>query len=70
MLLTTAAAAAIPGNEPPPGWPTQGSIVAENLMVRYRPELPPVLHDLSFSIRGMEKVRGVLRRGIVGAKLM
>lgn len=76
LLLTAApspicaAAAAIPGNEPPPGWPTQGSIAAENLMVRYRPELPPVLHGLSFSIRGMEKVRGVEAGNSGGAKLM
>lgn len=33
----------------------QGAITMENLMVRYRPELPPVIHSLSFATRAREK---------------
>jgi len=36
----------------PAGWPVDASIVAESLVVRYRPDLDPVLNGLSFSIRG------------------
>lgn len=35
----------------------QGAITMENLMVRYRPELPPVIHRLSFATRAREKVQ-------------
>ncbi|XP_074356795.1 ABC transporter C family member 2-like [Apium graveolens] len=47
-------------NRPPPGWPTSGSITFKDVVLRYRPELPPVLHGLSFSISPTDKV------GIVG----
>jgi hypothetical protein len=36
----------VPGHEPPEGWPSQGAIEARRLTVRYRPDLPPVLHEL------------------------
>ena len=36
----------------------QGAIEVERLVVRYRPELDPVLKGISFSVRGREKVRG------------
>ena len=36
----------------PGSWPNRGAIVAESLVVRYRPELDPVLNGLSFSIAG------------------
>ncbi|GAA5841427.1 hypothetical protein JCM3766R1_004081 [Sporobolomyces carnicolor] len=45
---------------PPAHWP-QGEIVVKNLHIRYAPELPDVLHDLSFTIKKGERV------GIVGA---
>ncbi|GAA6061872.1 hypothetical protein JCM10212_000513 [Sporobolomyces blumeae] len=45
---------------PPAHWP-QGEIVVKDLNIRYAPELPDVLHDLSFTIKRGEKV------GIVGA---
>ncbi|KAI0720942.1 ATP-binding cassette transporter [Cerioporus squamosus] len=46
---------------PPASWPSQGAIKCENLVVRYSPELPNVLHGLSFEIKPGEKV-GVLGR--------
>ncbi|KAG8803549.1 hypothetical protein FRC16_004675 [Serendipita sp. 398] len=46
---------------PPASWPSSGSIEVEGLSVRYAPELPDVLHDLTFSINSGEKI-GVLGR--------
>src|SRR5688572_3266250 len=45
---------------PPASWPSNGNIKVENLLIRYAPELEPVLHHISFEIFGQEKV------GIVG----
>ncbi|TFK48986.1 P-loop containing nucleoside triphosphate hydrolase protein [Heliocybe sulcata] len=46
---------------PPQSWPSSGAIKVENLVIRYAPELPNVLHSLDFEIRPGEKV-GVLGR--------
>ncbi|EIW83220.1 multidrug resistance-associated ABC transporter [Coniophora puteana RWD-64-598 SS2] len=46
---------------PPASWPAQGSVVCEDLVIRYAPDLPDVLHHLSFEIRPGEKV-GILGR--------
>lgn len=35
----------------------QGAIDVQNLEVRYRADLDPVLKGISFSVRGREKVR-------------
>jgi len=43
---------ACPRRRLPGSWPNKGAIVAESLIVRYRPELDPVLNSLSFSISG------------------
>lgn len=53
----------IENNRPPPGWPTSGSITFKDVVLRYRPELPPVLHGLSFSISPTDKVGIVGRTG-------
>ncbi|CAO3650097.1 unnamed protein product [Cunninghamella blakesleeana] len=45
---------------PPPQWPTHGVIQVSNLQIRYADHLPPVLHDLSFTVKPQEKI------GIVG----
>ncbi|KAJ3281521.1 hypothetical protein HDU76_008910, partial [Blyttiomyces sp. JEL0837] len=52
--------AVIPTMRPVPSWPSKGSIAIENLEMRYAPDLPPVLSNVSFTIKGGEKV------GIVG----
>lgn len=49
-------AAAITYPRPPASWPEAGTIEAVRLVVRYRPELPPVLKGLTFSIQANEKV--------------
>ena len=33
-----------------PDWPEAGAVVAKNLVCSYRPDLPPVINDISFSI--------------------
>ncbi|KAL7212551.1 hypothetical protein ACSBR2_015280 [Camellia fascicularis] len=53
----------IESNRPPPGWPSSGSIKFENVVLRYRPELPPVLHGLSFTVPPSDKVGIVGRTG-------
>ncbi|WFD05253.1 hypothetical protein MVES1_000581 [Malassezia vespertilionis] len=52
------------GKEPPAYWPTStGSICVENLSVRYGPDTPMVLHNVSFTIRSGEKIGIVGRTG-------
>ncbi|KAE9593921.1 putative xenobiotic-transporting ATPase [Lupinus albus] len=61
--LETEAPGIIETNRPPPGWPASGSIKFEDVVLRYRPELPPVLHGLSFTVPPTEKVGVVGRTG-------
>ncbi|KAL6214047.1 hypothetical protein ACLB2K_013485 [Fragaria x ananassa] len=61
--LPSEAPAVIESNRPPPGWPSSGSIKFEDVALRYRPELPPVLHDLSFTISPSDKIGIVGRTG-------
>ncbi|GAA6040411.1 hypothetical protein NBRC10512_001368 [Rhodotorula toruloides] len=53
-------AAEIVEPRPPAHWPT-GNIEVKNLHIRYAPELPDVLHGLTFSVKAGEKI------GIVGS---
>ncbi|KAF5371584.1 hypothetical protein D9758_003437 [Tetrapyrgos nigripes] len=46
---------------PPASWPTKGAIKCEDLVIRYAPDLPNVLHRLNFEITPGEKV-GILGR--------
>ncbi|KAI0754233.1 multidrug resistance-associated ABC transporter [Daedaleopsis nitida] len=46
---------------PPASWPASGEIKCEDLVIRYAPDLPNVLHHLSFEVHPGEKV-GVLGR--------
>lgn len=50
----------LPNQRPVTPWPAHGRIEIKNLVMRYRPELPTVLKDISFSVQAREKV------GIVG----
>lgn len=61
--LPSEAPTVIDGKRPPPGWPSSGSIMFEDVVLRYRPELPPVLHGLSFTVPPSEKVGIVGRTG-------
>jgi len=48
---------------PPTAWPTGGSVEFRNVTMSYRPGLPTVLRDLSFSVRDKEKIGVVGRTG-------
>ncbi|XP_052621477.1 ABC transporter C family member 2 [Lactuca sativa] len=61
--LPSEAPGVIEDNRPPPGWPSEGSIKFEDVVLRYRPELPPVLHGLTFLIPASDKVGIVGRTG-------
>lgn len=52
-----------PENEPPVDWPERGRIEFDKYSTRYRPELDPVLRDLTFSINSGEKCGIVGRTG-------
>ena len=47
----------------PGGWPSQGHIQFVNVVLRYGPSLPPVLHGISFAIGPRERVAVVGRTG-------
>jgi ABC-type multidrug transport system fused ATPase/permease subunit len=57
--------AVIENSRPPAYWPSANTnnalIKVEDLVVRYAPELPPVLHGISFELRAKERV-GLLGR--------
>lgn len=61
--LTPEAPQVIEDNRPPPGWPTEGEIKFEDVVLRYRPELPAVLHGVSFVVPPSDKVGIVGRTG-------
>ncbi|KAI0806225.1 multidrug resistance-associated ABC transporter [Irpex lacteus] len=46
---------------PPADWPAKGAIKCEDLVIRYAPDLPNVLHKLNFEVKPGEKI-GVLGR--------
>ncbi|CAG8459975.1 16431_t:CDS:10 [Acaulospora morrowiae] len=48
---------------PPANWPHSGSISVQNLEVKYASDSEPVLHRISFSVKGREKVGLVGRTG-------
>ncbi|KAJ6035663.1 uncharacterized protein N7446_010423 [Penicillium canescens] len=51
------------GDSVPPIWPSHGCIQVSNLSVRYAPDLPPALHDISFTINPAERIGVVGRTG-------
>ncbi|CAM6030921.1 unnamed protein product [Sphagnum balticum] len=53
----------VEGSRTPADWPTTGSVEFRNLEFRYRPNTPLVLKDITFFIRGGEKVGVVGRTG-------
>ncbi|KAK8931125.1 ABC transporter C family member 2 [Platanthera zijinensis] len=61
--LPSEAPAVIESSRPPPGWPASGTIEFKEVVLRYRPELPPVLHGISFRISASEKIGIVGRTG-------
>lgn len=45
-----------PDNKPPKDWPTAGHITFSHVYLRYRPELPYVLSDLTLDVKAHEKI--------------
>ncbi|KFH67722.1 hypothetical protein MVEG_06454 [Podila verticillata NRRL 6337] len=52
-----------PESKPPGCWPEHGRIVFKNVSMRYRPELPLVLNNVSFDIQAGDKIGVVGRTG-------
>ena len=46
----------IPENKPDAAWPSHGKVELNNVWLRYRPNLPPVLKGVNFPVNGGEKV--------------
>ncbi|KAL2917396.1 Transporter of the ATP-binding cassette (ABC) [Polyrhizophydium stewartii] len=57
------AAEIVESNRPAPEWPEQGRITVQNLSMRYAPDQPDVLKNVSFEIQSAEKVAVVGRTG-------
>ncbi|KAG0209533.1 hypothetical protein BGX33_005482 [Mortierella sp. NVP41] len=55
--------AIIEGSRPPASWPHAGEIVVDHLTMRYAPDTPEVIKDVSLTIRPGEKVGVVGRTG-------
>lgn len=59
--------AIIESSRPPAYWPSSTGpnkdslVVVEDLVIKYAPELPPVLHGVSFNLKARERV-GLLGR--------
>lgn len=54
--LPEEAPAKIEASKPSPEWPQNGEIIFKNASLRYRPNLPNVLKDVSLSVKGGEKI--------------
>ena len=50
----------IPEKKPTVAWPAEGRVELRDVVLSYRPELPPVLKGISMAVAGGEKI------GIVG----
>ncbi|GMN31746.1 hypothetical protein TIFTF001_003379, partial [Ficus carica] len=63
MHIPSEASEVIEGHRPPHNWPTFGKVEIRDLKVRYRPTAPLVLHGISFTIEGGQKIGIVGRTG-------
>lgn len=53
----------IPDAKPPASWPAQGEVQMKDVVLSYRPGLPPVLKGVSVDVKGGEHVGIVGRTG-------
>ena len=61
--LQSEAPAMIEGSVPSDKWPVTGTIEFRDVVLAYSPTLPPVLKNISFTIRSLEKIGIVGRTG-------
>jgi ABC-type multidrug transport system fused ATPase/permease subunit len=64
------APAEVPENRPPMDWPARGEVEMEQVVMRYRPELPPVIKGISMRVKGGEKIGIVGRTGAGKSSIM
>ncbi|KAF9516365.1 hypothetical protein BS47DRAFT_1371770 [Hydnum rufescens UP504] len=55
---------------PPPSWPERGEVEFKDVVLSYRPGLPPVLQGISFVVDGGQKIGVVGRTGAGKSSLM
>ncbi|KAG8983844.1 hypothetical protein FRB90_005701, partial [Tulasnella sp. 427] len=60
----------IENSRPSPEWPTQGALQFRDVVMKYRPNLPPVLKGITMDIKGGEKIGVVGRTGAGKSSLM
>ncbi|KAF9118109.1 hypothetical protein BGW39_001468, partial [Mortierella sp. 14UC] len=63
MDLEAEPPAIIQGSRPPASWPHKGEIVVKNLTMKYAPDAPEVIKNISFTVKAGEKVGVVGRTG-------
>lgn len=54
----------------PEDWPKQGTVSFEHLTLKYRPGLPPVLKDITFSVKSGERIGIIGRTGAGKSSIM
>ncbi|KAG8870466.1 hypothetical protein FRB97_009732 [Tulasnella sp. 331] len=69
-LIEQEAAYELPETKPAEDWPRGGSLQFRDVVMKYRPNLPPVLHDISLDVRAGEKIGVVGRTGAGKSSLM
>jgi ABC-type multidrug transport system fused ATPase/permease subunit len=60
----------IPERKPDTTWPAQGEITFDNVVMKYRPELPDVLKGLTIHVKPSEKIGIVGRTGAGKSSIM
>ncbi|KAF8927905.1 hypothetical protein BGZ47_001905 [Haplosporangium gracile] len=63
MELEAEPAAIISGSRPPASWPHKGEIVVDHLTMKYAPDTPEVIKNISFAVKAGEKIGVVGRTG-------
>jgi ABC-type multidrug transport system fused ATPase/permease subunit len=63
QVESEAARKSLPGHEPPKDWPQHGAIKIEGLTLRYAPDLPTVIRNVTLDIEPRAKVAVVGRTG-------
>lgn len=60
----------LPDAKPPTAWPAKGRVELKDIVLNYRPELPPVLKGISMTVAAGEKIGIVGRTGAGKSSIM